>query len=434
LVKFDFVVLGGGIAGAVAAYTAASKARKEAKQLSVALVSNERVVYSRAALLSVIAGEIHSVKAITVYPPTRLQSLGVKFYPLHEFLSVNFKERTVRLKNLSNSSQLEMSFEKLLVATGSIPKMPSSRGLDLKGVYTVKWFKDILDLTRSIRPGMNALVVGAGFIGMATANALLKRGLKVTVIVRSRILSYVLEPMLSRLVQNKAEEMGIAVMSQSTLGEIGGQNRVQYAVVDNKKMDSDFVVFATGVRPNTGMFTEAGIEVADDHAVKTDSKMQTNIKDVYSVGDCAEKLDFVTGKPVYRPLGSIATRTARIAALNTLGEEVEYEGNIRHQYENVFNMHISSMGLSMREAVDLGVVAEMVPVKISAPAPYDWERLKLPFDVRMCAVVEKSSDRIVGWQAVGSQKLTSYYSVQIDDLIRKKKTVGSLQEMGLKVI
>lgn len=430
--RFDLVVLGGGIAGAVAAYTAASEAREKSRELSVALVSNEDAVYSRGALLSVIADEIHSLKEITVYPVIRLESLGVKFLSLHEFFSTDLEAQSVKARNLRSQTTVEMGFKKLLVATGSLPEVPSCRGLGLKRVYTVKWFKDAVDLAANIRPGMKVLVVGAGFVGMATANALLKRGLKVTVVVRSRILSYVLEPVLSGLVQEKAESMGLEVLSQSTLGEIGGRSKVEYAVVNDIKMDFDLVVFATGVRPNTAVLTEAGIEFGDNNAIKTDAKMQTSIMNVYSVGDCAEKLDFVTGKQVYRPLGNIATRTARIAALNALGEETDYEGNIRHQYEHVFGMHISSMGLSTREAAGLGL--NTVSLRISAKTLYGWEKLRLPFDVHMCAVFEKGTDRIVGWQAVGSQKLTSYYSVQMDNLINNRKTVGDLLEMGLKVI
>jgi NADPH-dependent 2,4-dienoyl-CoA reductase/sulfur reductase-like enzyme len=432
--EFDLVVLGGGVAGACAAYTAASKSKELKKNYSIALISDEETIYSRGALPSLIAHEIGSLREISVYPVSQLRRLGISFYKRHEILSVDFKERSVLIKNLEDGQKLKTEFKKLIIATGSSPKVPPVKGASLKGVYTVKWFKDAKNLSKKAKRGMKALVVGAGLIGMETANALRKLGLNVTVVeMLPNILSGVLEPSLSSYVRTRAESMGVKIMTKCALDGIEGKRKVEAAVLNGEKFVCDFVIFCVGVKPNTKIFAGSSLDMAEHGGIKTDSQMQTNIEDVYAVGDCAEKIDFITKRLVHRPLGSLATRTAEIAGANSLGVNVQFEGSIRHQYDFVFGTHISSMGLSSTEAASLGLSTETLSVKLSRDSAFYQEPLKIPLDIKMCAIIDKESGRIVGWQSVGPSKLVSFYNVFIDEIIRKEGKIGDLREAGLEV-
>lgn len=432
--KFDIVILGGGVSGACAAYSAVSKAKDFKKKFSVALVSNEDAIYSRGALPSLIAREISSLREISVYPISQLRRLGVNFYKRHEILSVNFREKSVLTKNLENERKTEIAFEKLIIATGSLPKVPPIKGANLKGTYTIKWFRAAKELSKRAKLGMKALVVGAGLIGMETANALRKLGLDVIVIeMLPNILSGVLEPQLSNYVKAKAESMGVKFMVPYALDGIEGKRKVEAAVLNGEKFAFDLIIFCVGVKPNTKIFAESELNMAEYGAIKTDSQMQTNIEDVYAVGDCAEKIDFITKRSVHRPLGSLATRTAEIAGINALGANVEFEGSIRHQYDYVFGTHISSMGLSSSEAASLGLSTETVNVKLSRNSAFHQEPLKVPLDTKMCAIIDKRNDKIVGWQSVGTSKLVSFYNVFVDEIIRRGGSVKDLQEAGLEI-
>jgi NADPH-dependent 2,4-dienoyl-CoA reductase/sulfur reductase-like enzyme len=433
LESFDLVVVGGGIAGTIAAYTAASKAKKENKNFTVALISNENAVYARSALPSLIAKMVRSLEDIILYPTTELRSWGIKLYIPCEVHSADFEKQFILVENLKTAEKFEIGFKKLVIATGSVPEIPPIKGVNLKGVYTVKWFKDAEKLSRSLKPGMKALIVGPGLIGMAVADALLKRGLKVTVVARTRVLSNILEPALADYVREKAENAGLTVMTKSELQEIGGKGKVEFARINNEKANFDFVIFAVGVRPNTKIFWKTCLDLADYGAIKTDRQMQTNIEGIYAAGDCAEKLDLITGKPVHRPLGSLAAKTAEIAGLNAFGENSTFEGSIRHQHDYVFKTYISSTGLTSREASLLGVSTEILPVELSAVKSFPWEILKRPFEAKMCAIIEKGSEKIVGWQSVGSVKLTSIYDVCMDKLIRSGGKISDIQELGLKI-
>lgn len=432
--EFDLVVLGGGVSGACAAYAAASKSRDLKKRFSIALISNEEAVYSRGALPSLIAHEIGSLREISVYPTSQLRKLGVNFYKCHEVLSVDFKEKSVLIKNLKNEERLNIGFKKLVIATGSLPKVPPVKGADLKGVYTVKWFRDAKDLSKRAKRGMNALVVGAGLIGMETANALMKLGLNVTVIeMLPNILSGVLEPCLSSYVRTRAESLGVKIITQCALDGVEGKRKVTTAILNEERVAFDFVIFCVGVKPNTKIFVDNGLEMSNYGAIKTDSRMRTNIEDVYAVGDCAEKIDFITKRLVHRPLGSLATRTAEIAGINVLGENVEFDGSIRHQYDYVFGTHISSMGLSSGEAASLGLSTETVHVKLSRNSAFSQEFLKSPLETKICAIVERKTNKIVGWQSIGSSKLVSFYNVFVDEIIRKGGRIEEILEAGLLV-
>ncbi len=432
--KFDLVVLGGGISGANAAYTAASKSKDLKKRFSVALVSNESIVYSRSALPSIIAHEIDSLRSITVYPTSQLRQVGVEFFGRCEILKVDFNAKSVKIKNLRNGEKSELLFESLVIATGSLPRLPPVKGADLRGIYTMKWFNQAKDLAKRAKLGMKALVVGAGLIGMETANALRKLGLKVTVVETfPHILSGVLEPPLSGYVQSRAESMGVKIAVKCSLEGIEGERKVESVILNGQRVPFDFVIFCTGVKPNTAIFEGSNVEMTEYGAIKTDSKMKTNIEDVYAVGDCAEKIDYVTQRPVYRPLGSLAAKTAEIAGMSALGVGITFEGSIRHQYDYIFGTHISSMGLSSSEASSLGLHTETLCVKIERNDAFAQEPLKIPRDAKICVVVEKKTDRILGWQSVGSSKPINYYNIFVNDLIRRGGTVKDLQKVGLDI-
>jgi NADH oxidase (H2O2-forming) len=432
--KFDLVILGGGISGAIAACAAASKSKDLKKQFSIALVSKENVVYSRSALPSLLAHEVSSLKSITVYPISYLRQIGVKFYGGCEILKVNFNEKTVKVKNLKKGEDFELFFENLIIATGSLPKLPPINGIGLKGIYTMKWFNEVKELSRKIRPGMRVLIVGAGLIGMETANALRKLGLNVTVVeTLPNILSGVLEPVLSNCVQAKAESMGVKILVKCSVEGIEGKKRVRYAILNGEKVPFDFVIFCTGVKPNTSLFMESDLELAEYGAIKTDSHTLTNIENVYAVGDCAEKVDYITKRLVYRPLGSLAARTAQIAGMNALGANIAFEGSIRHQYDCIFGINISSMGLSSSEALSLGMSVETLHIKVRRNDAFVQESLKIPKDIKICVIVDKKTDRVVGWQTVGSSKPVSYYNTFVDEIIKRGRTIRDLQEMGLDI-
>jgi NADPH-dependent 2,4-dienoyl-CoA reductase/sulfur reductase-like enzyme len=326
-----------------------------------------------------------------------------------------------------------LKYRKLVLATGSIPALPRVSGLNLRGVFTTKWIDDALRLSNVAKPGMKACVVGAGFIGLEMAQALLRRGLKVTLLeMQPRVLPDLLEPDLSARVREQLERFGVKVLTGTSLKDMHGKGRVEHVSVKGERLKTDLVAFATGVKPNVELAVKGKVKLGRTGAIATDRRMRTNKESIYAGGDCAETLDLVTRKVVYRPLGTAAARSGVVAGSNAAGKRKEYTGYLRRQYDRIFGIEIVSMGLSTHQAKNLEVRAEAVPVKpphLSNPVL----SILRPTEAMLIAVVEKKSQRMVGWQAVGKPTRTSWYSQFMQRLIESRETLDSIQEMGLTV-
>jgi NADPH-dependent 2,4-dienoyl-CoA reductase/sulfur reductase-like enzyme len=165
---------------------------------------------------------------------------------------------------------------------------------------------------------------------------------------------------------------------------------------DDTEIDADFVLVSAGVRPNTTLAKEAGIELGVTGAIKVDNTMKTNLSDVYACGDCIEQFHVVTGKPVYRPMGSTANKTGRIAGDCITGGELSFRGILGTGIFRVFELTVAQTGLSEREAKEQGYeVAVCHNTKPNKPEYLGGKEMVIK------AVADKKSGRLLGVQIVG---------------------------------
>jgi NAD(P)H-nitrite reductase large subunit len=423
--SFDLLIVGGGVAGALSAIAA----KKSRVSTSVALISKETLVYPRASLKFIILGSIKSIDHISLFNLKSLENLKIKVFPNYEAVLVNCADNLLQAKNCLTGDVLLFKYDKLILATGSMPAIPPIKGSNLPGVFTVKWLEDALKLSRFALSGMKAYIIGGSLIALETAEALIKRGLKVTVVARSRILREFFEPDFSKEIANRVEAHGVKILTNAHVDEIGGDKKVSFIKINGEKMEADMVVFATGVKPSTSLAAQMGLQLGESNAIKTDSRMETSLKGIYATGDCAETIDLITGKSVYRPIGSVAAYTAKIAGLNAVGVEETYGGVLRMQYDRIFGNEIAKFGLSTEEAHKLGVACEAVNVdlqNINYPCP-----LK-PSNVLLKALVEKNTDTIIGWQVIGFRQ-SMWASLFFQETIRNKRCISDIQNIGLRI-
>ncbi len=306
------LILGAGPAGVIAAETI----RKHARGDSITLVGDEREPpYSRMAIPYLLVGDIGEPGTYLRKQPEHFSRLRIDRVDA-QARHVDIAARTVTLDDGQT-----LTFDRLLIATGSHPVRPPIPGLDLPGVETCWTLADARAIAERARPGARVLQMGAGFIGCIIMEALQKRGVQLSVVeMGDRMVPRMMGPVAGGMIRDWCEQQGVQVFTGHKVERIerGEGDAMKVHLSGGKVLDADLVISATGVRPAIGFLENSGITCL--LGVLTDERMQTNVPGVYAVGDCAEAFDPFTGKTVVSAIQPNAAEQARVAALNMVGQ------------------------------------------------------------------------------------------------------------------
>ena len=307
------LILGAGPAGVIAAETI----RKHARGDSITLVGDEREPpYSRMAILYLLVGDIGEPGTYLRKQPEHFSRLRIDRVDA-QARHVDIAARTVTLDDGQT-----LTFDRLLIATGSHPVRPPIPGLDLPGVETCWTLADARAIAERARPGARVLQMGAGFIGCIIMEALQKRGVQLSVVeMGDRMVPRMMGPVAGGMIRDWCEQQGVQVFTGHKVERIerGEGDALKVHLSGGKVLDADLVISATGVRPAIGFLEDSGITCL--LGVLTDERMQTNVPGIYAVGDCAEAFDPFTGKTVVSAIQPNAAEQARVAALNMVGQD-----------------------------------------------------------------------------------------------------------------
>ncbi len=232
-----------------------------------------------------------------------------------EAVMVKRKEKIVELKNGDS-----IKYEKLVLGTGSVPNIPSwLEGAGLDNVFTVPKDKVYLDkMQKKLDDCKKIVTIGAGFIGVEISDELNKLGKEVTLIEKlPHVLGLAFDEDISVVAEGLLKTRGINILCDSGVKSINGNGKVEsVSLEDGRKIEADAVVLSLGYHPNTQLASSAGLGITGNGFIKVDEYMRTEDKDIFAVGDCAEKRDFVTRKQSSVMLASTACAEARIAGMN----------------------------------------------------------------------------------------------------------------------
>jgi NADPH-dependent 2,4-dienoyl-CoA reductase/sulfur reductase-like enzyme len=232
-----------------------------------------------------------------------------------EVVSIDRNDKLVELK-----SGEKITYDKLVIGTGSLPIMPKwLKGADLENVFTVPKDKVYLDEMQSkLADCKKIITVGAGFIGVEMSDELVKNGKEVTLIEKlPHILSLAFDEDVTKNAEEILRKRGVEIKTGISVKEIIGTNKVEAVLLENgERIETDAVVLSLGYRPNSTLAAESGLAISDAGFIKVDEYMRTDDTDVFAIGDCAEKRNFVTRKPCPVMLASTACAEARIAGMN----------------------------------------------------------------------------------------------------------------------
>ncbi len=413
------LVIGANAAGV----EAASAARKKDREAEITLVTQEKTPgYSRCGLPFVIGGQIPSFKDLIVYPSAYFQMLKLIVKTETTATAINTKDKVVTVADKSGATEV-LPYDSLVIATGADAFIPPIKGREKQGILSLRTLEDGEKVLEEVQKGAkSAVIMGAGLIGLETGVALIERGLKVTLVeMLPQILPAMLDADMAKLVQEHLEEKGMCILTEKRVEEFLGDDKVTAIMAGGAKMEADLFLSAFGVRANTKLAVEAGIPLGESRAIKTNFKMETDVKDVYAVGDCAEASNLITHKAVCAQLGTIAVRHGKVAGVNAAGAYSHFPGVLASAVTRLFDMEAGVTGLTEAAAKRAGV--EVLAGAISSKTKADYYPDALPIKVKL--VIEKESQRIIGAQVVGGEEITQRINA-LSFAIQKGMTVREL--------
>jgi NADH oxidase (H2O2-forming) len=304
-------------------------------------------------------------------------------------LDGDVNNQTLKIQN-SDGKLSSVSYDKLLLATGGIPRVPNIPGTDLTGVYTIQSMADTSEIGELLSSVGRVILIGAGFSGLETAERLYKMGKEVHLIVRSRLMRRQLEPEMSQELMTRIPK-GIVVHQGDAPEKVIGSEKAEGILLGGKQLLGDIILFMTGVRPNTALAQSMGIKIGPLNGISVNNKMETSIKGVYAVGDCTEMFDSLTDKSLLLPVGSVAARAGRQAGVAMVGGKKVYgDLGLRLQYDRIFGTDIVCIGHSSTTATDVGI-------------EYNTHYLEDPTEYLRVALITDKNDRLIGGQVISSR-------------------------------
>ena len=303
-----------------------------------------------------IGGQISKPDGLFYSNKEKLESQGAKVNMNSKVERIDFDKKFV-YATLENGEKVEESYDKLILATGSLPIVPQIPGKDLENVQLVKLFQNAEEVIKKLEnPDIKTIaVVGAGYIGVELAEAFERHNKKVIIVdIANTSLSSYYDPEFSALMDKNLSDHGIKLAFGETVKEIKGNGKVEAIVTDKNEYQCDMVILAIGFRPNTELGKDY-LETMSNGAYIVDETQQTSKKDVYAIGDCATVLFNSTGEKSYIALATNAVRSGIIAAYNACGKKLETIGVQGSNAISIYDLKLVSTGLSEQKAKQLGM-------------------------------------------------------------------------------
>ena len=305
------------------------------------------------------------------------------------------------VKDLNTNETQSVEYDKLVIATGSAPKMSDFPDTKLKNIYTLRTLEDGIAIKKTMQKINNITIIGGGYISIELLEAFIRNNKKVTLIEKMPYILSVFDEDISSLIQTYILENcngNVKLITDDVVSEFIGDIEVKGVLtLKGLSFETEMVVISAGVKPVVDIAEEAGIALGITGAIKVNSRMETSILDIYACGDCTEKINIITNTPVWIPLGSTANKEGRVAAVNLCGGSEDFEGVLGSAVTRYLDLNISMSGLSEKNAQKLGydTVSVVVTKKDKAGYMPEVENITLKL------VADRRSHRVLGAQAIG---------------------------------
>ncbi|MEU5181774.1 FAD-dependent oxidoreductase [Streptomyces longwoodensis] len=397
------VVVGGDAAG----MSAASQARRLKDPEALEIVAFERghfTSFSACGIPYWVGGDVPERDQLIARTPEEHRERGIDLRLRTEVTELDVAGKRVRARDVDTGAESWTSYDRLVLATGARPVRPELPGIDARGVHGVQTLDDgqaLLDTLARAR-GRRAVVVGAGYIGVEMAEALINRGYEVTVVNRGSEPMSTLDPDMGRLVHAAMEGLGITMVNDATVTKVltGDDGWVRAVATEDAEYPADVVVLGIGVRPDTALARAAGLPLGAHGGLLTDRAMRVRgHDDIWAGGDCVEVLDLVSGQQRHIALGTHANKHGQVIGTNVGGGYATFPGVVGTAVSKVCDLEIARTGLREKDARRVGLRYEAVTIESTSRAGYYPGAS--PMTVKMLA--ERRTGRLLGVQIVGRE-------------------------------
>ncbi|MGE5585281.1 MAG: FAD-dependent oxidoreductase [Bacillota bacterium] len=424
------ILVVGGVAGGAGA---AVKARRTSEDAEIVVFERTPYVsWANCGLPYYMGGVIQRREELFVVSPRRLAArFNVDVRTRHEVTAIDRARKAVSVRNLETGDTSDERYDALILATGSEPARPPIPRLDSPAVFTLVSVEDadrLQSFLEERRPS-SAVVIGGGFIGLETVEALLERGTAVTLV---EMMDHLLPPVDREMAEPLAihlQDKGVRVLLGQKVSELvrnGNNDRVEVKLASGDTILCDFVLSAMGVAPRLDLVRQAGLAIGQAGGVVVNDRMETSDPDIYAAGDICEIRHLVTGKPVRVPLAGPANKQARVAGANAAGGSMRYAGSLGTMVVKVCDLTIAKTGLSEKEARDEGIPHYVSYTHSQHHAGY-YPGARM---MTVKLVVDRFTGRLLGAQIVGGAGVDKRIDV-VATAIHARMTVEDLEDLDL---
>ncbi|HZW82771.1 MAG TPA: FAD-dependent oxidoreductase [Candidatus Deferrimicrobium sp.] len=421
------VVVGGVAAGA----SAAVKARRTDEAAEIIMFERGSYVsWANCGLPYYVGGEIKTQADLVLVSEAlfdRRFNIAVK--ARHEVTGIDRVNKKITGIQLDTGESFEESYDKLILAPGGRPVRPPIPGIDLNGIFTVTTIPE----ADKIKQYMNnkgvkkAVVIGAGFIGLETLEALTNQGLEVSLVEGTQHVLPIFDIEMTTGIHQYLRSNGVNLLLNEKVVAFGGEGTVQYLELSSgKRLETDMVILSIGVAPETKLAIEAGLTIGETGGITVSDTMQTSDPDIFAAGDAVETLHWVTGKKVRLALAGPANKQGRVAGANAVGGNMKYKGAAGSSIVRIGDMVAGKTGLAEKEALTEGIEYFVSFIHPANHAGYYPGGAGMTIKL----VVEKQTGRLLGAQVIGKNGVDKRIDV-FASAIYAKQTVRDLEDLDL---
>jgi NADPH-dependent 2,4-dienoyl-CoA reductase/sulfur reductase-like enzyme/rhodanese-related sulfurtransferase len=391
------IVIVGGVAGGA---TAAARARRQSESANIiVLEKGPYVSFANCGLPYAVGGEISKRSKLLLQSPESFKArYNIDVRVQSEALSIDRESKTLQVKG--PEGEYGLPYDKLILAQGGRPYKPGMPGIEADHVFTL-WTVPEMDLIQEYiqeKAVKNAVVIGAGFIGLEMAEALKHRGIGVTVLELGASPLPIMDFEYGAMIQDSLEAHGVRVLTSTGAKAILAEEK-KVELSTGELIDADMVLVSVGVRPQLDLAKAAGLEIGEAGGLRVNQYLQSSDPDIYAAGDMIEVQHAITGKTIRMPLAGPANRQGRIAGANAAGQRQKYGQVLGSSIVKVFDKNAASTGLTEKAAKDAGFDVGAVIIPKGNHAGYYPGASELVLKL----VFEKSTGKLLGAQAFGGE-------------------------------